>query len=70
MLGHVCQFFITKRHKRLKSEFKGQMVFKFDLGLPIAYKIMYFDRNENGNKDGKILGANYGVLCYERRISL
>ena len=67
MLGHVCQFFITKRHKRLKSEFKGQIVFKF---LPIAYKIMYFGRNVNGNKDCKILGGDYGVLCYEGRISL
>ena len=30
---------------KVKSEFKGQIVSKFDLGLPNAYKPMYFDRN-------------------------
>ena len=29
----------------LKSEFKGKIVFKFDLGLLNAYNSMYFDRN-------------------------
>ena len=56
--GLVCQFFLTKRHN-LKV-FKGQIVFKFDLGLLNAYKLMYFDtyfdRNNIGNEDGKILG--------------
>ena len=28
------------------------MVSKFDLGLLNKYKLMYFDRNINGNKDG------------------
>ena len=55
--GHVCQFFLTKRHN-LKV-FKGQIVFKFDLGLLNAYKLMYFDSNVNGNKDFKILGGDY-----------
>ena len=44
---------------RLKSEFKGQIVFKFDLGLLNAYKLMYFYRNINGNKDDKMLGGYY-----------
>ena len=42
----------------LKSEFTGQIVSKLDLGLLNAYKLMYFDRNFNGNKDSKILGGN------------
>ena len=36
-----------------KSEFKGQIVLKFDLGLLNTYKLMYFDKNINGNKDSK-----------------
>ena len=31
------------------------LVSKFDLGLLNAYKLIYFDRNINGNKDEKIL---------------
>ena len=31
----------------LKSEFKGQILSKFDLGLLNAYNPMYFDRNTN-----------------------
>ena len=48
---------VTKR-QRLKSEFKGQMVSKFDLGLFDAYKLMYFVRNINGNKNGYFLKGN------------
>jgi hypothetical protein len=43
----------------LKSEFRNQMVSKFDLGLLNAYKLMYFDRNIDGNKDEKILEDDY-----------
>ena len=46
--------------KRLKSEFKGQIVSKFDLGLLNAYNPMYFDRNISENKDGKKMRA---VIC-------
>ena len=35
------------------SDFKGQIAFKFDVGLFNAYKLMYFDRNINGNKDSE-----------------
>ena len=36
---------------------KGQIVDRFDLGLLNAYKLIYFDRNINGNVDDKrILG--------------
>ena len=42
---------------------KGQIVFKFDLGLLTAYKRMYFDRNINGNNDDKFLYCDYCVLC-------
>ena len=38
-----------------KSEFKGQIVLKFDLGLLNTYKLMYFDKKS----DGKILKGNY-----------
>jgi hypothetical protein len=31
---------------------------RFNLGLLNAYKLRYFDRNINGNKDGKILEGN------------
>ena len=41
-----------------KSEIKSHKVSKFDLGLLNAYKQMYFDKNMNGNKDGKILKGN------------
>ena len=37
--------------KRLKSEFKGQIASKFDLGLHNAYNPMYFDRNIIENKE-------------------
>ena len=68
MLGHVCQFFMTKRHNSLVSNLKIR--FKFDLGLLDGYKLMYFNRNINGNKDGKIVGGNYCVLCNNLRIYL
>ena len=42
---------------RLKINLK--IVFKFDLGLLNAYKLMYFDRNNNGNMNGKILDGDY-----------
>ena len=45
---------------RLKSEFKGQIVSKFDPGLLNAYNTMYFDRNISENKDGKKRRA---VIC-------
>ena len=41
-IGNEC---VTKR-QRLESEFKGQIVSKFDQGLFDAYKLMYFDRME------------------------
>ena len=41
--------------QRLKSESKDQIVSKFDQGLLDAYKLIQFDRNINGNEDGKIL---------------
>ena len=44
----------------LKSEFKGQIVSKFDLGLLNAYKPMYFNRKISENKDGKKKRA---VIC-------
>ena len=31
------------------------------------YKLMYFDRNINGNKDDKFLDRDYCALCTERR---
>ena len=51
LLAHVCQFFINKGTILwLKSEFTGHIVSKFDLGLLNTYKLMYFDKNINGNK--------------------
>ena len=47
---------------------KGKMVPKFDLGLLKEYKVMYYDRNTNGNKDGKILESNKWVLCNQHWI--
>ena len=44
---------------KVKSEFKGQIVSKFDLGLLNAYKPMYFDRNICENKDGKTNKGSY-----------
>ena len=41
------------------------LVSKFDLGLLNAYKLMYFDRNINGNKDEKILAGDYCVTLGE-----
>ena len=52
------------------------MVSKIDLGLLDAYKLMYFDRNINGNKDGKILRAinescvTLGEFHFSRRQAL
>ena len=48
--------------QKLKSELKGQIVSKFDLGLRNAYKLMYFDRNINGNRDVKFFGCDYWSL--------
>ena len=45
-------------------------ILKFDLGLLIAYKLMYFDRIINGNKAGKILVHDYCVLCNSGSILL
>ena len=66
MLGHVCQFFMTKRHNSLVLKVK-KWIERLDSiriwsRLLDAYKLMYFDRNINGNKDGKILEGNE-VLC-------
>ena len=36
-----------------------QIVFKPDLGPPNPCKLMYFDRNNNGNRGGKILSNDY-----------
>jgi len=52
----------------LKSEFKGQIVSKFDLGLLNAYKPMYFGRNINGNRDVKFLECDY--LLVQRCVKL
>ena len=51
---------------KLKSEFKGQIVSKFDLGLLNAYNSMYFDRNISENKDGK---KNEGSSLVYRRVN-
>ena len=54
---------VTGRHNALvlkvKSEFEGQIVPKFDLGLLNAYKLMYFNKNVNGDKDDEFLGGYY-----------
>ena len=47
------------KSRNLKSEFKGQIVSKFDLGLLNAYNPMYFDRNISENKDGKKIEGSY-----------
>ena len=48
---------LSKRQNSLnlkdKSEFKDQIVSKFDLGLLNAYNPMRFDRNISENKEGK-----------------
>ena len=44
------------------------MVSKFDLGLFDAYKLMYFDRNINGNKDEKILEEDYFLVSVTLQI--
>ena len=41
----------------LKSEFKGQIICKFDLDLPNAYNPICFDRNISENRDGKKMKA-------------
>ena len=51
-IGPVCQLLINE------SESKGQIVSKCDLGLLKIYKLMYFDRNINGKKDGTFLEGN------------
>ena len=38
---------------------KSQIVSKFDLGLLIAYNLIYFDRNISENKDGKKNEGSY-----------
>ena len=43
----------------LKSEFKGQIVSKFDQGLLNAYNPMYFDWNISENEDGKKNEGSY-----------
>ena len=62
-----------------KAQFSGLKVIKRiqssdSIQLPPvnlnAYKLMYFDRNINWNKDGKVLRGDYQVLCTEWRISL
>ena len=42
------------------------MVSKIDLGLLDAYKLMYFDRNINGNNDDKNLDCDYCVCVTQR----
>ena len=44
------------------------LVSKFDLGLLNAYKLMYFDRNINGNKDEKILEEDYFLVSVTLQI--
>ena len=65
----LCQTlqFASKRQDslvlKLKSDSKGQIVAKFDLGLLNIYKLVNFDRNVNGNVDDEILVCDYCVLC-------
>ena len=37
------------------SEFNGQKTFKLNSGLLNRYKVMYFDKNINGNAGDEIL---------------
>ena len=39
--------------------FSGQIVSKVDLGLLNTYKLMYLNRNVNGDKDDEFLGGYY-----------
>ena len=54
---------LSKRQNSLnlkdRSEFKDQIVSKFDLGLLNAYNPMYFDRNISENKNSKINEGSY-----------
>ena len=43
----------TSLNLKDKSEFKDQIVSKFDIGLLNAYNPMRFDRNISENKEGK-----------------
>ena len=47
------------------------LVSKFDLGLLNAYKLIYFDRNINGNKDEKILEDDniFSAISFNYEIS-
>ena len=54
---------------RLKCWFKGQIISRIHLSLPNAYKLMYFDRNINGNRDVKFLIVIIGH-CTDGRKSL
>ena len=50
-LSNLAIYVKKAQFSRLKSEFKGQILSKFDLGLLNTYKLMYF----NKNKEEKIL---------------
>ena len=47
------------------------LVSKFDLGLLNAYKLIYFDRNINANKDEKILEVDniFSAISFNYEIS-
>ena len=46
----------------LKCWFKGQIISRLHLGLPNAYKLMCFYRNNNGNMDVKFLRCDYFLV--------
>ena len=54
---------VSKRQNSLilkvKREFKGQIVWKFDLGLLNADNLMYFDINISEDKDGKKIEGSF-----------
>ena len=62
--------FIKPPAALITNEFKGRIVSKFDLDLLNLYKLMYFDKNTNGNKNGKSFEGNKWVLFKQRWIPL
>ena len=52
----------------LKFWFKGQIISRIHLILPNAYKLMFFDRNINGNRNVKFLECDY--LLVQRCVRL
>jgi len=54
----------------LKCWFKGQMMSRIHLSLPNVYKLMYFDRNINGNRDVKFLECDKWSLHWYKNLTL